>query len=159
PTAWIVDPMFDARFAIQIARKAGKRNGARAEGAEGLSILTSMRLDAPPHSGKGAPLPAHSAGQCGLEQAAEAIFALGALVRGPVERVDFHDRAQQADPHEDRKEHVRAELRMLIANDLGEGTKNVEMDKVADDFARLRGRSRAEHDNEHFHAVLPVLAA
>src|SRR3546814_9605280 len=44
PTAWIVEPMFEARLAIQIARNAGKRKGARADGAGERSILTPQRV-------------------------------------------------------------------------------------------------------------------
>src|SRR3546814_12562360 len=54
PTAWIVAPMVDARLAIQIARNAGKRKGASADGAGGCSDLTPQRVAAPAAGGNSA---------------------------------------------------------------------------------------------------------
>ncbi|GAA0863238.1 hypothetical protein GCM10009115_13130 [Sphingopyxis soli] len=54
PTDWIIDPMFDARLAIQMARKAGYRNGARGEEGEDCVAFTSLRLIAAPTGRKAA---------------------------------------------------------------------------------------------------------
>src|SRR3546814_1131832 len=79
-----------------------------------------------------------------LEQAAEALAAGDSLGLAAVEGVDLHDRAQDAAAHQDREQHVRAQVGVVAADEFAQGAEHVLMDKVADDLAGLRRGGRSQ---------------